>query len=181
MTARRPWIQVGSSGKAVDLPSSGPINLAHIELEDLIPALSRQCRFNGHGKIFYSVLEHMCLVSALAPAGFKLVALLHDLAESLTGDIITPLKKAGGAGPITTRIENAVARRFCFQWPAAKEVKDADLWALRIEYHHLLPHTTPWEGMDMDLPTTIPKVMQGFLGRSPEQAQTLFWDLWATV
>lgn len=178
MTARRPWIQVGETGKAVELPTSGPISLSHIELEDLIPALSRQCRFNGHCNVFYSVLEHMCLVSALAPIHLKREALLHDLAESLTGDVISPLKRAHGAGPIFARIENAVARRFIFQWPVAKEVKSADLWALRIEYHHLLPHTRSWETLDMDLPTAVPKCLHGYLGRSSEQAQNLFWDMW---
>lgn len=173
-----PWIQVGN-GKRVDLPKTGTINLAHIHLEDLIPALSRQCRFNGHCNIFYSVLEHMCLTCALAPTGFKREALLHDLAEALTGDMITPLKQAGGTSPIGIRVENAVARRFKFRWPVAKDVKDADLWALRVEYHHLLPHTHPWEGMDMNLPTKIPDCLYGFLGHAPERTQNIFWDMWA--
>lgn len=176
-----PWIQIGAKGKAIHLTKTGTINFGHVDLEDLIPALSRQCRFNGHCNVFYSVLEHMCLVGALAPVEHKREALLHDLAESVTGDMVTPLKQVGGAGAIMTRIETAVARRFNFRWPTIKEVKDADTQALRIEYRHLLPHTSPWEVLDVEVSTTIPKVMQGFLGRSPEQAQNLFWDMWTAL
>jgi hypothetical protein len=181
MTARQksPWIQVGAAGKRVALPNLGAIDFSHIELEDLIPALSRQCRFNGHCAIFYSVLEHCCLVSALAPVGFKREALLHDLAESITGDVITPLKRAGGKGPVMARIETALARRFAFQWPSSREVHRADSYALRIEYQHLLPHTEPWEGMDLTLPPSIPAIMGSYLGHNSQQAETLWWDMWA--
>ncbi len=181
MTARQksPWIQVGAEGKKVELPNTGAINLSHLELDDLIPALSRQCRFNGHCKVFYSVLEHQCLVAALAPVGFKREALLHDLAESLTGDLITPLKKAGGKLPLFGRIEMAVAKRFAFQWPSSKEVHLADAYAMRTEYEHLLPHTYEWEDMDLTLPPILPAAMSYVLGRSPAQAETLWWDMWA--
>lgn len=181
MTARQkpPWIQIGSEGKQVFLPNLGAIQLDHVDLDDLIPALSRQCRFNGHCKVFYSVLEHQCLVSALAPVGFKREALLHDLAESLTGDLITPLKKAGAAAPLLARIEMAVARRFAFQWPSSPPVHIADHHAMRVEYHHLLPHATKWEGMNLTLSADIPAPLDHYLGRTPAQAETLWWDMWA--
>jgi hypothetical protein len=182
MTSRiaPPWIQVGSEGKRVDLPKgvNAPLSLSHIELDDLIPALSRQCRFNGHCKVFYSVLEHQCLVSALAPPGFKREALMHDLAEAITGDMITPLKRAGAKPALYDRIEVEVAKRFAFQWPSSTAVHAADQHAMRVEYQHLIPHTDPWPGMALMQTAFIPGVL-GYLGRTPAQAETLWWDMWA--
>lgn len=182
MTARinPPWMQVGPHGKKLVLPNVGAIDLADINLSDLTPALSRQCRFNGHCNVFYSVLEHCCLVASLVEPEFRREALLHDLAEAVIGDIPTPLKQAGGKAPVMARIEVAVARRFAFQWPTSPAVKRADHVALHVEKKHLLPLCAhKWECIDPCVPTTIPGRMNNFLGRSPEQAQTLWNDMWA--
>lgn len=182
MTARKnsPWLQVGPLGKKLEIPNLGAIDLDHIDLSDLTPALSRQCRFNGHCDIFYSVIEHCCLVASLVTPAFRREALLHDLAEALIGDIPTPLKQAGGKAPVMARVEMAVARRFAFQWPSSPEVKTADHWALHIEYEHLCPHSKhKWECLSAPMPTKIPSRMAGFLGRRPEQALALWHDMWA--
>lgn len=73
-------------------------------IEDIAHSLSLQCRFNGHVTHFYSVAQHsLNLVDALfshceknnikADANFLLSALLHDAAETYTGDIVRPYKQ----------------------------------------------------------------------------------------
>ncbi len=48
-------------------------------------------RFNGHLGT-YSVAQHCCLVSDMAPPALKLDALLHDAPEAYLGDVTAPLK-----------------------------------------------------------------------------------------
>ncbi len=49
-------------------------------------------RFNGHAG-GYSVAQHCCLVSDMAPNHLKLDALLHDAPEAYLGDVTGPLKQ----------------------------------------------------------------------------------------
>lgn len=88
------WIQT-RSGEAFDLLNPKP---EHVQLEDIVYALSHLCRFNGHTSRFYSVAEHslhVCdrVLEAGHPARAQLVALLHDAHEAYTGDIASPLKQ----------------------------------------------------------------------------------------
>lgn len=66
-------------------------------LEDIALSLSRIPRFGGHCRVNWSVLNHslVCHRIALndgAPRGLRLLALLHDAHEALTGDVPSPLK-----------------------------------------------------------------------------------------
>lgn len=145
------WLQVGPEGRAFYplAPESSPI-----ELEDIVPALAKLCRFTGHCREFYSVAQHCVLVSRLVPTEFALEALLHDAAEAFIGDTAYPMKLAiqyseetGGVeqrGPgkwarLMHSIEYSVAHRFGLPWPMSKEVKHADLQALATEQRDLMP------------------------------------------
>jgi hypothetical protein len=78
-------------------------------LEDIALALSRQPRFGGHTREFWSVCEHSLFVELLATADgilgalansverrqLRLAALLHDAHEAITSDISTHFKTAG--------------------------------------------------------------------------------------
>ncbi len=73
-------------------------------IRDIAESLDKQCRYLGHCKRFYSVLEHSVYVTRLLVedlpnpddhGGIDTVikaGLLHDAAEAYFGDIITPLR-----------------------------------------------------------------------------------------
>ena len=61
--------------------------------ETVAYALSNIPRFAGHCKPYWSVAAHSLLVRAIAPEDAKSLALLHDVAEMITGDIPRPVKE----------------------------------------------------------------------------------------
>lgn len=90
------------SGRRLDLLDPSPLD---IEIEDIAHGLSRVARWNGQtaGDQAFSVAEHSLLVDHLtgrfrtsAPTAWRLAALLHDAAEYVIGDLISPFKAAVG-------------------------------------------------------------------------------------
>ena len=78
-----------------------------IHWPDVAESLAKTCRFGGHCKGFYSVAEHSVRVADLmAPSDLFIYGLLHDAAESWTGDVIHPLKHI--LEPIFLPIEEAI-------------------------------------------------------------------------
>ncbi len=90
------------SGRRLDLLAPSP---SDIEIEDIAHGLARVARWNGQtiGAYAFSVAQHslvVCdIVTAIAPASTARVlraALLHDAAEYVIGDLISPFKAAIG-------------------------------------------------------------------------------------
>lgn len=90
------------SGRRLNLLDPSPLD---IEIEDIAHGLSRVARWNGQtsGDWAYSVAQHSVLVETLlgrfrenAPVGWRLGALVHDAAEYVIGDLISPFKAAVG-------------------------------------------------------------------------------------
>jgi uncharacterized protein len=86
------------SGRRLDLLDPSPLD---IEIEDIAHGLARTARWNGQtrGRHIFSVAQHTLLVEALlllqephASAQLRLAALLHDAAEYVIGDLISPFK-----------------------------------------------------------------------------------------
>ena len=61
-------------------------------IEDIAVSLGRICRFAGHCKRWYSVLQHCFVVADLLEAPYKKIGLLHDSSEILISDVPTPFK-----------------------------------------------------------------------------------------
>jgi uncharacterized protein len=60
---RMPGSQIQTvSGRRVDPFAPDP---SEIDLDDIAQALSNQCRFGGHCRVFYSVAQHSCLAAEL--------------------------------------------------------------------------------------------------------------------
>ena len=90
------------SGRRLDLLDPSP---ADIEIEDIAHGLARVSRWNGQtvGADAFSVAQHALLVDDIAcgldaewASRWQLAALLHDAAEYVIGDLISPFKAAIG-------------------------------------------------------------------------------------
>ncbi|MBU2581922.1 MAG: HD family hydrolase [Alphaproteobacteria bacterium] len=126
------------SGRRLDLLDPAP---ADIEIEDIAHGLARVARWNGQtlGDHALSVAQHVLVVEAIAAErnpdwelSWKLAALLHDAAEYVVGDLISPFKNAIGLNykSFEIRLLEAIHKRFglppALPDPVAAEIKRAD-------------------------------------------------------
>lgn len=90
------------SGRRLDLLNPHPDD---IEIEDIAHGLARMARWNGQtlGQHAYTVAQHVVFVERIADLEkpdwtrqWRLAALLHDAAEYVIGDLISPFKNAIG-------------------------------------------------------------------------------------
>jgi uncharacterized protein len=98
---KRAWQRM-LSGRRLDLLNPSPLD---IEIEDIAHGLARVARWNGQtkGDHAFSVAQHCVLVTEIFSYGSpaakreeRLACLLHDAAEYVVGDIISPFKQALG-------------------------------------------------------------------------------------
>jgi hypothetical protein len=117
------------SGRRLDLLDPSPMD---IEIGDIAHGLARVARWNGQtlGDHPFSVAQHSVVVEEIAAhlsagleARWRLAALLHDAAEYVIGDMISPFKAALGLDyrAFEARLEGAIHVRFGLpaQSPAA--------------------------------------------------------------
>jgi 5'-deoxynucleotidase YfbR-like HD superfamily hydrolase len=108
------------SGRRLDLLDPSPLD---IEIEDIAHGLARVARWNGQtkGAHAFSVAQHCVLVADIvaqlhkpAPRKLLLAALLHDAAEYVIGDLISPFKAAVGLDyrAFEDRLNRAIHLRF---------------------------------------------------------------------
>lgn len=77
-------------GRIVDLAD---LRVEDIDLHSIATSLSRLCRFNGHGRCFYSVAQHSIDVAhRISDPKLRIYGLIHDAHEAFIGDIATPVK-----------------------------------------------------------------------------------------
>jgi 5'-nucleotidase len=133
------------SGRRLDLLDPSPLD---IEIEDIAHGLARVARWNGQtvGDHAMSVAQHALVVEDIAAernpswrADWRLAALLHDSAEYVVGDLISPFKNAIGLNykAFETRLLEAIHRRFglpgTLPLEVAAEIKSADRIAAYFE------------------------------------------------
>ena len=108
------------SGRRLDLLDPSPLD---IELDNIAHGLARVARWNGQtsGEAAFSVAQHSLLVDDIAArlkpgltAAERLCVVLHDAAEYVIGDLITPFKTAVGADykALENRLMTAIRLRF---------------------------------------------------------------------
>jgi 5'-deoxynucleotidase YfbR-like HD superfamily hydrolase len=108
------------SGRRLDLLDPSPLD---IEIEDIAHGLARVARWNGQtlGEHGFSVAQHSVVVEQVAlilepnlEPRWRLAALLHDAAEYVIGDMISPFKAALGVDyrAFEDRLERAIHIRF---------------------------------------------------------------------
>lgn len=146
--APRAWQRM-LSGRRLDLLDPSPLD---VEIEDIAHGLSRVARWNGQtsGVWPFSVAQHSLLVLSLyecaqprAENRWRLAALLHDAAEYVVGDLISPFKAAAGTDYKSMEIRLDRAIRLRFGLPAllpagvADGIKRADRASAYFEAIHL--------------------------------------------
>ena len=119
-----------------------------IEVEDIAHGLARVARWNGQtrGAHIFSVAQHCLLVEALARARVprldnnrRLTILLHDAAEYVIGDMISPFKAVLGDDykAVEKRLLAAIHIRFglppVLPDDVTRQVKNADRGAAYLE------------------------------------------------
>ncbi len=108
------------SGRRLDLLDPSPVD---IEVDDIAHGLARVARWNGQtiGDHAFSVAQHSVVVEAvcaeLEPGlrpGERLMALHHDAAEYVIGDMISPFKAVLGDSykSVENRLTEAIHIRF---------------------------------------------------------------------
>jgi hypothetical protein len=143
---------------------------AMVCIEDIACALSRICRFTGHGRHFYSVAEHSVLTSYLVDPDHQFAALMHDAAEAYIGDVSRPLKSLmPDYKRIEARVEAVIASAFHLPQPMPNRVKAADMAMLGHERIKVMGAWDFWPGIpDTPLPDTVIRFLD------PPDAETLF-------
>jgi 5'-deoxynucleotidase YfbR-like HD superfamily hydrolase len=142
--APRAWQRM-LSGRRLDLLEPSPLD---IEIEDIAHGLARVARWNGQtsGRHAFSVAQHSLLVEDISTRlkpdldrRWRLAALIHDAAEYVIGDMISPFKAAIGLDcrDFEQRLTSAVHIRFGLpsETPPAlhKLVKRADRYSAWLE------------------------------------------------
>ena len=133
------------SGRKLDLLDP---SWSDVEIQDVAHGLARVARWNGQtiGDHAFSVAQHSLLVLEVfvneqpeAGQSTRLLALLHDAAEYVIGDMISPFKAAIGMDykAIESKLSQAIHVRFGLppELTAAlkKQIKRADLIAAYLE------------------------------------------------
>jgi uncharacterized protein len=156
------------SGRRLDLLDPSPFD---VEIADIAHGLARVARWNGQtqGPYPFSVAQHSLLVEAIAqhsllelPPKTALTVLLHDAAEYVIGDIISPFKAVLGDSykGVEIRIMTAVMLRFGLPAEPPRPIrtltKDADAIAAYYEATLLAGFSTEEAGRFFGKPVPLP-------------------------
>lgn len=143
MPSPRAWQRM-LSGRRLDLLDPSPDDVA---IEDIAHGLARVARWNGQttGAHAFSVAQHALLVEAIAgalypdwPLSWRLAALLHDAAEYVIGDLISPFKAAIGLDykAFEHRLMAAIHARFKLPYPLPDAINAGIKRADRLAAYH---------------------------------------------
>ena len=156
------------SGRRLDLLNPSPLD---IEIEDIARGISRVARWNGQtsGEYPLSVAQHSVIVAELLKSynenieiKWQLAALLHDAAEYIISDMITPLKSFLGDEYIQLeeKIQSAINIRFSLPGEIPKKIykliKNCDRQTAFIEAIQLAGFTLKEAKKTLKMPTLIP-------------------------
>ena len=156
------------SGRRLDLLNPSPLD---IEIEDIARGISRVARWNGQtsGEYPLSVAQHSVIVAELLKSyhenieiKWQLAALLHDAAEYIISDMITPLKSFLGEEYIQLeeKIQSAINIRFSLPGEIPKKIykliKNCDRQTAFIEAIQLAGFTLKDAKKTLKMPTLIP-------------------------
>ena len=156
------------SGRRLNLLDPSPLD---IEIEDIARGISRVARWNGQtsGQYPLSVAQHSVIVAELLKSynenietKWQLAALLHDAAEYIISDMITPLKSFLGEEYILLeeKIQSAINIRFSLPGEIPKKIykliKNCDRQTAFIEAIQLAGFTLKEAKKTLKMPKSLP-------------------------
>ncbi|MDQ0319722.1 5'-deoxynucleotidase YfbR-like HD superfamily hydrolase [Pararhizobium capsulatum DSM 1112] len=180
------------SGRRLDLLDPSPLD---VELVDIAHGLARVARWNGQtdGEHAFSVAQHSLVVEEIfrrqnncSPEDCQM-ALLHDAAEYVIGDMISPFKAVVGGGykTVEARLESAIHLRFGLPAITAPELKDrikkADQIAAYFEATLLAGFSLPEARKFFGQPRGITREMIPIVPVPAMEAQRLFAARFAEI
>ena len=172
------------SGRRLDLLNPSPLD---IEIEDIARGISRVARWNGQtsGEYPLSVAQHSVIVAELLKSynenieiKWQLAALLHDAAEYIISDMITPLKSFLGEEYIQLEEKIQIAINIRFSLPGEipkkiyKLIKNCDRQTAFIEAIQLAGFTLKDAKKTLKMPKFIPNYK--IIPISANKAEKLF-------
>lgn len=119
--------------------------------EDIAAGLAKQSRYTGHtlGFVPYTIAQHCCIASDIAPPHLKFEALMHDAPEAVLGDIATPLKQLlVDYKVIEDMVSEAFAEWFNVSPKTLPEVKVIDIRMACTEKRDLMADVEQWGMFD---------------------------------
>lgn len=133
-----------------------------LDIRDIARPLSRIPRFGGNTTKPICVAEHCLAVTDIIEdmghdKHVQLHALLHDAHEAMTGDIPSPFQRYVATWSSSTNwikqvqeviqdnILSCLKVRRLEEYPSAKAIRDADLFALKIERDLYMPSLLEWD------------------------------------
>lgn len=167
-----------NSGQVINLLDPDPDS---ITIEDIACGLSKNCRFNGQLKQWYSVAEHSIHVMALVPDHLKKQALLHDATEAFICDVPTPLKRMLGDTyhQIEQRLAAAIGKKFNVSLTELHPtVMQADRIMVVTERDALTENPQNW-GPDYEDVIRYPNFQR--YRHTPRSAEVAFLSMWDKV
>ncbi len=174
------------SGRRLDLLNPSPLD---VEIEDIAHGLARMARWNGQttGAYAFSVAQHSLLVEDITrqthsqwPVKWQLTALLHDGAEYVIGDLISPFKAAIGLDYKTFELALLAAIHLRFGLPAeppksiANAIKAADKSAAYFEATQLAGFNRGEAAKLFGLPVDLAGGAPVLIPQSPPDIQTIY-------
>jgi len=183
------------SGRRLDLLEPSPLD---IEIDDIAHGLARVARWNGQtrGRHAFSVAQHSILVwdifckLAPSPGGSDpLIALLHDAAEYVIGDMISPFKAIIGSDSDYTHVEqrllSAIHLRYSLPPVTAEKlaglIKKADTIAAYFEATELAGFDAPEAVKYFGRPRGFSADMFDFEPLPAETAQNRFLEIFHAI
>lgn len=104
-----------------------------ININDIANSLSKQCRYTGHVKQFYSVTEHCCLLFDFAWVNKNRsiqelrTMLMHDASEAYLTDLARPIKYyMPEYKTLEAKIEKVISEKFDLIYPYPSWIKELD-------------------------------------------------------
>ncbi len=117
-------------------------NKPRFDVEAIAEALAKNCRFNGHSAIFYSVAQHSLMVAEimLRDGADPLEGLLHDATEAYLTDVPAPFKQfLPDFGAIDKKWETQLRKDFNLPERKSEACSRADWLALFVEADVFMP------------------------------------------